>query len=369
MRIALAWLDLSDPTDRAISKNLARELRHLGHEVCLVGPRRRANEPFRERWNGSAVYRVGPGEDLAVRQLLGIHSREAIDVWHCHVFARDHGPFSRASRLARWPLLVTLHLVLEDYLPFLGGKAGLRRLLASARHVTTVARRARAEFLRLCPGWRDRSSVVHCGTAALPAARARTRARGGVRILSVARLAPYKGQDLLLMAFARLLERGVRARLVLCGRDQLHGALQGFARSLGLAGRVAFTGQVPAARVRRLLRDCDFFVLPSRRENFPLAVLEAMSAGKPVLAFAAGGVSEMLRHGREGLLVAPNDVAGLARGMFKLCADPALARRLGRGALRRSRDFSWRRAAAAYVRLYERASASRSRAAGMRSQK
>jgi len=354
MRIALAWLDFADPTDRTISESLARELKRLGHEVRFVGPRRRAGEPFREVVDGCVRYRVGPGEDLAVRQLLRIHAREAVDVWHCHVFARGHAPFIRASRLARWPLLVSLHLVLEDYLPFLGGRAGLRRLLAPARQVTTVARSAQAELLRLCPDWRGRSSVVGYGTPALPGPRPPSRAVRGPYILCVARLAPYKGQDLLLMAYARLVEKGAAARLVLCGRDQLHGGLQGFARTLGLDGKVLFAGEQPPAQVRGLLRGCDFLVLPSRRENLPLAVLEALAAGKAVVACAAGGVPEMVRHGREGLLVAPNDVAGLARSMSRLCADPALRERLGRNALRRSRDFSWAKAASSYVRLYER---------------
>ncbi|MEK7859329.1 MAG: glycosyltransferase family 4 protein [Elusimicrobiota bacterium] len=350
-RIALAWFDLADPTDRAVARNLARELRALGHRVCLVGPKRRAGQPFRRRVAGVAAYSVGPSPALADAQLAEIHRREAIDVWHCHVFARDHGPWLRAARRGRWPVVVTLHLVLKDYLPFLGGLQGLRRLLAQARRVTLVSKAARGEFLGLCPGWRRRCSVVYNGVAP---ARGAARPKDKPYVLSIARLAPYKGQDLLLMAFAKVLEQRPDLRLVLCGRDQLKGAVQKLAKTLGLERRVTFTGGVTPRRVRGLLSGCQSFVLPSRRENLPLAVLEAMAAGKAVVATRTGGVPEMVRHGKDGLLVAPGDVDGLARRLLQLSGDSALRRRLGRQAERRSRNFSWRAAATAYVRHYKK---------------
>jgi len=363
---------LADPTDRAVAENLARELSRLGHRVCLVGPCRSNGEPFQGVSEGIPIYRVGGGgasEELAVRQLLRIDSQEGIDVWHCHVFGRSHRALARAARRGGWPLLLTLHLVLEDYLPFLGGKAGLRSLLGAACHVTAVSRAARQEFLESFPEWRKRSSVVYNGprppAAELPIPRAVPRPY----ILCVARLAPYKGQDLLLMAWARMSGECPGWSLVLCGRDQTRGGLRRLVRALGLQDSVILTGDLPPPQVDGLLRDCEFFVLPSRRENFPLAVLEAMRAGKAVIASAAGGTGEMLRDGIDGLLAPPCDVDALSRLMLELSRDCALRRRLGRRALSASRKFSWRRAAAAYARLYRRAAPSRRRAAGMRSKK
>lgn len=370
MRIALAWIDLADPTDRAVAGSLAQELFRLGHRVCLVGPRRRSGEVFRAVHNGIPIYRVGgSSEELAVRQLLSIDVREGIDVWHCHVFGRSHRALARAARQAGWPMLVTLHLILEDYLPFLGGKAGLRSLLAAACHVTAVSRAARKEFLASFPEWRRRSSVVHNGPRPPAAAPARPRGVPRPYILCVARLAPYKGQDLLLMAWSRISEDCPGWSLVLCGRDQTRGGLRRLARALGVQDSVILTGDLAPRQVDGLLRDCEFFVLPSRRENFPLAVLEAMRAGKAVIASAAGGTGEMLRHGVDGLLAPPCDVEALSRLMLGLSRDAPLRRRLGRRALDASRRFSWRRAAAAFVRLYRRAAPRRRRAAGMRAKK
>lgn len=360
MRIALAWLDLADPTDRAVALNLGRELLRLGHSVCIVGPRRGSSGPFRGVVEGMAVYRASSARDL-----LDIGAREAVDLWHCNVFARSHRPFIEAARRARWPLVVTSHLVLKDYFPFIGGVAGLRQIVGPAHHAAFVDRAARVEFLKLFPRWRGRSSVVYNGPPLRGAPAAGLRLPARPYILSVARLAPYKGQDLLLMAFAKVIEKNPSLTLLLCGRDQLKGALRAFAAALGLEKRVVFTGEVGPGAVQELLRRCEFVVHPSRRENLPLAVLEAMAAGKAVVATAAGGLPELIRHGREGLLVPPNDVASLTRRMLELCGDAALRKRLGRGALARSRDFSWRRAAAAYARLYRDALASRRRSAGI----
>lgn len=356
----MAWMDPADPTDRAVIEGLVPELRARGNSVVLVGPRRRAGEPFRETVLGVPFYRVGPGEDRAVRQLLEIHAREAIDVWHCHAFARDHRPLVRAARAARWPMAVTLHLVLGDYLKFVGGTRGLRALLDRASAASLVAEFSRAEFERLFPAWRGRCAVIRSGVSAGRAPAARPKRRSAPYALSVARLAPYKGQDLLLMAFARVRESRPDLRLVLCGRDQLDGAVARFAGTLGLERGVTLTGERTPARVRALMRGCEFLVLPSRRENFPLAVLEAMAEGKPVVATAVGGVPEMLRHRKEGLLVAPNDVDALARAMLELAGDAGLRRRLGRGARARARAFTWSAAAAAYERLCARAATARS---------
>jgi glycosyltransferase involved in cell wall biosynthesis len=303
-----------------------------------------------------------------VRGLLRLHREERVDVWHAHVFGREHRDLTRAARRARWPMVVSLHLILEDYLPHLGGKAGLKELLSGVSRVTLVSNASRRELAALLPAWKNRSAVVHYGA---PPPRRAPRGRGLPRrfVLCVARLAPYKGLDLLLMAFARLLDAQPGTTLVLCGRDQLRGALEDFAATLGIGDRVRFVGERKPDEVAALLRACDFLVHPSRRENLPLALLEAMAAGKAIVASSAGGIPELLRPGRDALIVPPNDVGALAAGMRALAGNRALRKKLGRAALERSRAFTWERAARAYERLYVEALQSRRRPPGMRSKK
>jgi glycosyltransferase involved in cell wall biosynthesis len=349
VRIALAWLDPSDPTDRAVATGLGRALKGRGHRVLLVGPRRRRGEARRSRVAGLPLFRV-----TTAAELLELHRDERVDAWHCHAFARGHAPLERAARLGRWPLVVTPHLVLEDYLRFAGGERGLGALLRGAGAVTAVCGASRRELAARFPFLRG-VRVIHNGAAAGAGLAARAGGGGVPFALCAARLAPYKGQDLLLMAFARLADARPDARLVLCGRDQTRGGMRRLARALGVADRVRFMGAVPPARARRLMGRCRVFVLPSRRENFPLALLEAMRAGAPVAAAAAGGVAELARDGREALLTRPGDIEGLAAALRRLWDDAALRRRLSRSARRRARDFTWERAAAAYEKAYDAA--------------
>src|SRR5690606_13974896 len=108
----------------------------------------------------------------------------------------------------------------------------------------------------------------------------------------------------------------------------------------GTADRVRFLGLVGPERVAALMRAARVVVLPSRSENFPLVVLEALAAGAPLVATRVGGIPEAVRDGREALLVPPDDPAALAGALARVLADPALRARLAAAALARSDAFS-----------------------------
>ena len=316
MRVGLAWLDPADPTDRAVERGFGAALRARGHSVLPAGPGR----PPR-----------------------------TCDAWHLHLFGRDAGPFLRAAERGRWKVVTTLHLVLEDYLRFAGGLPALRRL-ARLGPLTLVCRAQRSELARHDALLARRARVIHPYGPSLPPAHG-----AGPRVptfLCTARLAPYKGVDVLLMAFARLLDAGAEARLRIAGRDKSRGGLQAFARRLGLGSRVSFLGELSPRRLARELSRASAFVLPSRRDNLPIALIDAMALGLPVVSTRAGGIPELVEHGRSGLLVPPGDPRRLEAALRSLLARPGLARRLGRGAARRARRFSWDAAAAAFEPLY-----------------
>lgn len=151
-------------------------------------------------------------------------------------------------------------------------------------------------------------------------------------VLTLARLNEQKGHRYLLEAAAQVPE----ARFVLAGDGPARAELEARARSLGLAGRVDFLGH--RTDVPELLAGCDLFVLPSLFEGHPLSILEAMAAGRPVVATAVGGTAEAVRHGETGLLVPPADPAALAAAIRTILADRPLADRLavaGRARVRR----------------------------------
>lgn len=145
---------------------------------------------------------------------------------------------------------------------------------------------------------------------------------------------PYKGVDVLLAALARTARPH---RLTLVGDGALRPALTTAARELGLGDRVAFTGTLAAGGpVFARLREADLFVLPSRTEGLPRALLEAMAFGLPCLATPVGGVPELLAP---EALVAVDDVAGLAAAIDALAADPARRRALAAANRERARGF------------------------------
>jgi glycosyltransferase involved in cell wall biosynthesis len=150
------------------------------------------------------------------------------------------------------------------------------------------------------------------------------------RIVTVANLRPEKGHDTLLAAAPRILERYPDATLTFVGDGPQRDHLETLTRALGLTGRVTFLGEcrdvVPA------LTASDLFVLPSRSEAFPNALIEAMAAGLPVVATAVGGIPEVVSDGGNGLLVPPDDTYALADAVLTLMDDPTRAALLGHAA-------------------------------------
>ena len=154
-------------------------------------------------------------------------------------------------------------------------------------------------------------------------------------VLTVARLDPQKNLSDLIRAAAQVPE----ARFLVAGEGPMRSALESEIRAHALDGRVELLGF--RSDVAELLRACDLFVLPSLFEGLPLSVLEAMAAGKPVIASRVGGTDEAVVHGETGILVPPSDPAALARAIRELLADPATAQAYGaRGRARVAREFS-----------------------------
>ena len=195
------------------------------------------------------------------------------------------------------------------------------RIVANCR---AAADRLRAECV---PSSRVR--VIHNGVereAPPPAARpARPR-----RVAVVANLRPEKGHDVLLRAAARIVELFPDAHFEIVGDGPELPALRALADSLRVAHVVTFSGHREDVAAR--LDMADIFVLPSRSEAFPNALLEAMAAGLPVVASSVGGVLEVVEDGRNGLLVPPDDHRALASVLERLMSTPNTAGRLGAAA-------------------------------------
>jgi glycosyltransferase involved in cell wall biosynthesis len=176
---------------------------------------------------------------------------------------------------------------------------------------------------------------------------------------TVGRLAPDKSYHRLIRAAAPLL--GARCRLVLVGDGSDGPSLRALAAAQPTAAFIHFAGV--RADVARLLPAFDVFALSSRTEGLPLAVLEAMACGLPVISTAVGGVPDVVNEGVSGLLVPNGDEPALEAALASLRADPARAAALGAAGRAASRQHSAAVMLERYLALYQRCRAEMSGAA------
>jgi glycosyltransferase involved in cell wall biosynthesis len=148
-----------------------------------------------------------------------------------------------------------------------------------------------------------------------------------LRVIAMGRLVHQKGFDLLLRAFAGVAAQHLRWRLSIVGDGPDRAALESLANELGIAERVDFTGRV--TEPESLLCRSDLFVLSSRYEGFPNALLEAMACGLACISFdCPSGPADIIRDRIDGILVPPQDVAALADALDCLMRSDAERRRL-----------------------------------------
>jgi glycosyltransferase involved in cell wall biosynthesis len=178
---------------------------------------------------------------------------------------------------------------------------------------------------------------------------------GDPMILFVGRLVGQKGPDLLLEAVPEVLEQFPTAAFIFTGDGYLLQSLEHRSVHLGVAGAVHFVGYTDDGELERLFKSCDVVCVPSRNEPFGIVVLEAWSAGKPVVASSAGGTDEFVDDGRNGVKVVP-EPAALAKGLLTVLGLDDRGRTMGLQGRADALDrFTWgavaRRTRAVYERL------------------
>ena len=296
---------------------------------------------------------------LATVPLAAAHARDitAAGVSHVHAHFATYPAICAwiCSRLTgvRYSFTAHAHDIFID-------QSHLSALVLEAAFVVAISEFNRAFLAPYGAGSVTPVHVVRCGVA--PSAYSfRPRevpASGIVRGLCVASLQEYKGHRVLLEALATGGELA-RVHIELVGTGPLEPELRALAGRLGLAERVRFLGMRSEVEVARLLDACDVFVLPSlvassgQMDGIPVALMEALAAGIPVVATRLSGIPELVRDGITGLLAEPGDPAALAGALRRLLADPRGARdRAHAGRELVEREFDVRRSAELLGRLF-----------------
>jgi glycosyltransferase involved in cell wall biosynthesis len=381
-----------------------RSVAALGHDVHVLLPRHRAwarsesegsvhYHPYRyspvaswtpwgfsESLDGGVsirkpLYALAPivlaSATRAARTLL---AKGGFDVVHVH-WVVPNGPIGAlAAPARRVPLVTTVHgsdIAVSERSWAIGRATrwsfGLTAAVtAPSGDLLERARQLGARgVLERIPYGADVSAFEVAGDAAASRRRSLGFGEEHVVVAGVGRLIPVKGFAYLVEAHAEALARVPHLRLLLVGDGDARSELEERARALGVADTVVFAGAADRTAIPVYLAAADVVAVPSIRyggyvDGLPNVALEAMAAGRPLVASSVGGLPELVREGETGLLVPEKDSHALARSLVTLATDQELRARLGasgRAEIRAER--SWGAVGRRFVEVYERMLAAR----------
>ena len=298
-----------------------------------------------------------PSVILQIRSLL---KREGVDIVHC-TFHSVNFIFPILRRVFGVPYIVTLHG--SDAVYFRKIPAGHRRFAASvvrgANAVVAVSGNVAAAAKRLVrPG--QEVHVVHNG---INVERVRLTAPGAGTlkvpvpyIVAVGTLSHVKGLDLLIAAWQRVKETVPEGgwKLVIVGEGPDGESLRSLSRRLGVSDSVVWAGWLPWEETLQVVAGAEVFVMPSRSEGLPYALLEAGALGVPVVASSVGAMPEVVRHEEGGIIVEPEKVEPLAKGLVRLLRNSSERQGFGAFLSRRiETGFSVKSMGGSHIDIYE----------------
>jgi len=361
----LFWTDWFHPSIGGVevfSARLLPELARRGHEITVVAGHHCSGLPGETDLMGVTVRRFLFHQALAagdlewvsgtLRQVSRLKQELRPDIVHLNTLGPSMFFHLASSRHGPVPVLLTMHspvMADAERSDTLYGQA-----LRSALWVNCNSHAVHADLCRRVPEMRAHSSVTYYGMDA-PALQPAPRPHADPVVLGLGRLVPEKGFDLAIQAFADVVHRFPRARLLIAGEGAARPELERLVEACGISEVVEFMGTVASAEIPALINMASVIVVPSRwDEPFGLVALEAALMARPVVAARVGGLTEAVEHGASGLVVDSEDPAALANAVMQLLADPATADRMGLSARERARRlFAFDRCVDEYERLYD----------------
>lgn len=339
--------------------NLSRGLNESGHHSALgvfensSNPNLQLHEMAAKEGIGSHLISCnGQIDRTVIASLRELVTRTEADVVHAHGYKADvyvylalrgmETPF--ISTCHNWPKggrLVALYGVLD------------RLVLRRFARVVAVSDEVKQRLLRAGVS-AEKIRQIRNGIDLRPFAGAVATSTGGLTVGWVGRLSREKGADVFLRSAARVVMEVPEARFVVVGDGPDRETLEALIGELHIRENVSMLGR--RDDIPSVLASVDVMVSSSRQEGLPMAILEGMASGLPLIATAVGDVPTVVRNEQTGVLVPAEDVGALSGAMVGLLRDPERRKRLGTAARRLIEDeFSAERMTAEYVRVYEEA--------------
>lgn len=327
-----------------VTVDLASGQWRLGHEVCVASAGGAYEELLVEQRVQTARVDFSRRDPVSLgwarHKLKGIVSGFNPDVVHTHTLT----PTVLASSLHSGPPVVaTVHNEYQRGVKLMG----LADAVVGVSEAVTQSMVARGIAVH-------RMHTVRNGTIGSPRRVQRSDLVAvdlqHPAIVAVGAVSERKGSDVLLDAFGSVLQELPEAHLYFVG-NQDWPRFDQLVRSRTWSSQVHLEGF--RSQPQAYLHEADVFAIPSRREPFPLAMLEALEAGCAIVGSDVDGIPEGLAHGAAGLLSPAGDSAGLAANLVSLLREPERARQLGVSARQHSREFTVERMSGEYVELYQ----------------
>ena len=312
--------------------------------------------------DGSAARRIGAWLSGSAHAAVLLITRR-VGVLHAHVSERGSvlrkGLLLLLARICRVPVIFHCHGAefVQSYraLPWVG-RLLVRWLFRRANLLLVLGDSWRAVYIELLKVRPDRVVVLE-NPVALPATLPDRGGQPGIRVLFLGRYGARKGSADVLAAMAALPPEVRDAVALRMAGDGALDETRALAARLGVTARV--DGWLRPAERDAALAEADVFVLPSRDEGLPMALLEAMAWGLVPVVTPVGSIPELVHDQRNGLLVRPSDVDGLARALVRLAGSPGLRTGLAAAARASVEPYAADTYAARLAKEWTRLSASR----------
>ena len=360
-------------------RNLARQLRQLGHETRIFAPSSRSDIDF----DTARFYRIGtpiavPANDSVARITLSFHlanrvagiiQQEHFDVLHFHEPLMPALPMTML-KMSTTANVGTFHAFARSNLGYFYGRPFLEPYLEHLHRSVAVSEPARAFVNRYFPTFPMRviPNGIDMGVYKPGLAPIRHLRDDRVNILFVGRLEKRKGLGDLLRAYRFIQSRVPRTRLIIVGDGPLRGGIESYITRYRVPN-VIMAGYVPETVKPRYYSSGDIFCAPATgAESFGIVLLEALASGLPVVATEVPGYMSVLDPGRDSLTVQPRSWRELGTSLIVLARDGELRRRMGSYAREKAWRYSWPSVASEVVDVYNEARefASRQPAMGAR---
>lgn len=316
---------------------LARQFQYLGHKPIIVAQRSRHNTEI-PKLPYKVIYYPRPRSSVWLLQyvehvLMREHKRYRFDIVHSHLVYPTGYIATKLKKRLGVPVIITSHK--GDIIP----ESRYRQRFITRKRMCWALKNADAatavssvlkNIIDELTSNKANSIVIPNGVdipSDTPGLMPETCAKvnGKDFMLTLGRLHHYKGLDVLLNAVKLLSKQNAEIpHLVIAGDGKEMENLRRRTMELQLDDKVVFTGAVFGDRKHWLLRNCVFFLQPSRAEGMPLTVLEAMAYGKAVIGTRIGGIMELITNNENGILVEPEDSLSLSEAIKNLCENPNL---------------------------------------------